>query len=33
VVDLDGAEYNRLVVTDDRAEARAAELNKELGLG
>jgi hypothetical protein len=32
VVELEGAEYNRFVVTDDAAKARAAELAKELGL-
>lgn len=33
VVELDGSDYDRFVVTDDCAEARAAELAKELGLG
>lgn len=32
VVELEGADFNRLVVTDDAAEVRAAELAKELGL-
>lgn len=33
VVELDGAEYSRFVVTDDAAEARATQLAEELGLG
>lgn len=32
VVELDGADYDRFVVTDDSAQARAAELAEELGL-
>lgn len=33
VVELDGGEFGRLVVTDDAAETRAAELVRALGLG
>ena len=32
VVELDGGEFDRLVVTDDRADAVAAELRRQLGL-
>ena len=32
VVELEGAEYGRLVVTEDDAESAAADLNRQLGL-
>jgi hypothetical protein len=33
VVELEGAEFDRLVMTDEAAEGRAAELVEQLGLG
>jgi hypothetical protein len=32
VVDMDGAEFDRFVVTDEHAEALATELRKQIGL-